>query len=91
MPSLGGGELILIAVVVLIVFGAGRLPDVLGQLGKGVRDFRAASEGKDSPTAPDPGAAAALTTKTGPLCTSCGKAVGRDARFCPHCGMALPA
>ena len=40
MPSLGGPELIVILVVVLIVFGAGRLPDVFGQLGKGIRSFR---------------------------------------------------
>ena len=40
MPSLGGPELIVILVVVLIVFGAGRLPEVFGQLGKGVRSFR---------------------------------------------------
>ena len=30
----------MILVVVLIVFGAGRLPDVFGQLGKGIRSFR---------------------------------------------------
>lgn len=41
MPfNLGGGELVFILIIVLIVFGAGRLPDVLGQLGKGVRTFR---------------------------------------------------
>lgn len=41
MPfNLGGGELVFILVIVLIVFGAGKLPDVLGQLGKGVRTFR---------------------------------------------------
>lgn len=40
MPNLGGMELIVILVVVLIVFGAGRLPDVFGQLGKGIRSFR---------------------------------------------------
>src|SRR6266550_1740494 len=40
MPSIGGPELLLILAVVLIVFGAGKLPDVLGQLGKGVRSFR---------------------------------------------------
>lgn len=40
MPSLGGPELIFVLVIVLIVFGAGRLPDVLGQLGKGVKSFR---------------------------------------------------
>ena len=45
MPfSLGGPELIFILVIVLIVFGAGRLPEVLGQLGKGVRTFKDEAE-----------------------------------------------
>src|SRR3989442_534414 len=36
MPfNLGGPELVFILVIVLIVFGAGKLPDVLGQLGLG--------------------------------------------------------
>jgi sec-independent protein translocase protein TatA len=43
----GGGELVFILVIVLIVFGAGKLPEVLGQLGKGVKTFREeASENK---------------------------------------------
>ena len=41
MPfNIGGPELIFVLVIVLIVFGAGRLPEVLGQLGKGVKTFR---------------------------------------------------
>lgn len=41
MPfNLGGGELVFVLVIVLIVFGAGKLPDVLGQLGRGVKTFR---------------------------------------------------
>ena len=41
MPfNLGGPELVFILVIVLIVFGAGKLPDVLGQLGRGVKSFR---------------------------------------------------
>lgn len=46
MPfNLGGGELVFVLVIVLIVFGAGKLPDVLGQLGRGVRTFRDESSG----------------------------------------------
>jgi sec-independent protein translocase protein TatA len=37
---LGHVEAIVIAVVVLTVFGAGRLTDVGGALGKGLREFR---------------------------------------------------
>ncbi|HBY94494.1 MAG: twin-arginine translocase TatA/TatE family subunit [Ardenticatenaceae bacterium] len=43
MPSIGMPELVLILVVVLIVFGVGRLPEVGGALGKSIREFRNAS------------------------------------------------
>ena len=36
----GSTEVILILVVVLIVFGAGKLPDVLKSMGQGVRAFK---------------------------------------------------
>ena len=54
MPfNLGGGELIFVLVIVLIVFGAGRLPEVFGQLGRGVKTFREelTSEGATTKTA----------------------------------------
>lgn len=49
MP-IGPTELILILVIVLVIFGAGKLPQVFSQLGRGVREFRDASEGKDATT-----------------------------------------
>jgi sec-independent protein translocase protein TatA len=50
MPNLGAPEIIFLLVIVLIVFGAGKLPDVFGQLGKGVRTFREESEKPAPPT-----------------------------------------
>lgn len=47
MPSLGPTELILILVIVVIFFGVGRLPEVFGAVGKGLREFRKASSGED--------------------------------------------
>lgn len=38
--SLGPGEIILILVVLLLVFGAKRLPELGGALGKGIREFK---------------------------------------------------
>lgn len=38
--NLGATELFLILIVVLIVFGAGKLPKVMSDLGKGVKAFK---------------------------------------------------
>ena len=40
MFVLGTQELIIILVLVLIIFGAGKLPQVGGALGKGLRNFK---------------------------------------------------
>lgn len=45
MPRIGIPELILILVIVLIVFGAGRLPQIGGAIGKGIREFRKSQRG----------------------------------------------
>lgn len=38
-------QLLLILIVVLILFGAGRLPQVMEQLGKGVKNFKDSLKG----------------------------------------------
>lgn len=44
MPfNIGPFELILVLVVVLIIFGPGKLPDIGSAIGRGVREFRKAS------------------------------------------------
>ncbi|MCC5832218.1 MAG: twin-arginine translocase TatA/TatE family subunit [Chlamydiales bacterium] len=42
---IGGWELILILFVVLILFGGKRLPEFARNLGKGMREFKKASQG----------------------------------------------
>ena len=91
MPSIGGPELLLILAVVLIVFGAGKLPDVLGQLGKGVRTFR------DESTNDKPASVAAGTTTSAAnaapgttiYCRNCGRPNPSESKFCANCGQAL--
>jgi sec-independent protein translocase protein TatA len=49
MPIPGPWELILLLVIVLIIFGPGKLPDIGNAVGKGIREFRrASSELEDS-------------------------------------------
>ena len=41
MFGLGHWEIILILVIILIIFGAGKLPKVAGELAKGIKSFKA--------------------------------------------------
>lgn len=45
--NIGIGQLLIILVIVFIVFGAGRMPQVMADLGKGLRAFRENLHGKD--------------------------------------------
>lgn len=40
MPNLGGWEWVIILVIVLLLFGVGRLSKLGEEMGKGVRSFR---------------------------------------------------
>ncbi|MBA3534725.1 MAG: twin-arginine translocase TatA/TatE family subunit [Ardenticatenales bacterium] len=40
MPTLGLPELLIIAVILVLVFGVGKLGDVGGALGRGIREFK---------------------------------------------------
>jgi sec-independent protein translocase protein TatA len=44
LKSLGAPELIIILVIVFIIFGAGKLPQIFGSMGKAIRSFRESQE-----------------------------------------------
>ena len=55
MFGLGTTELIIILVLVLIIFGAGKLPQVGGALGKGLRNFKdGVKDGEEDISGKDP-------------------------------------
>ena len=45
--GIGGPELIIILVIVILIFGVGKLGEVGSALGKGIREFRRAQAGLD--------------------------------------------
>ena len=46
--GLGAGEILLLLVVLLIIFGAGKLPQIGSSLGKGLKNFRKGLKGEET-------------------------------------------
>lgn len=49
LGSFGMGELLIILLIVVIIFGASRLPQLGRGLGEGIQNFRDGLKGKDKP------------------------------------------
>jgi sec-independent protein translocase protein TatA len=47
LGNIGFSELLVILVIIIIIFGVGKLPEVGRGLGKGIREFRDASKTED--------------------------------------------
>jgi sec-independent protein translocase protein TatA len=47
MGNLGPMEIILIVLVILVFFGAKKIPELAQGLGKGIREFKKATQGED--------------------------------------------
>jgi sec-independent protein translocase protein TatA len=47
MPNIGPGEIVLLLLLALLLFGAKRLPEIGRSLGKGMREFKDSVSGKD--------------------------------------------
>ncbi|MBF6599873.1 MAG: twin-arginine translocase TatA/TatE family subunit [Dehalococcoidia bacterium] len=103
MPDLGVPELLIIAAIVLLLFGPGKAADIGGSLGRSIREFRKATQEDERPNAtppPTPPAAAAdviAPTADVPAatarrcCDACGAGIGEAQRFCTTCGAPVAA
>ena len=91
MFGLGYQELLLILVIVLVLFGGSKLPELAKSLGKSVKEFKKGIEtepveDKIPKPVPDAPAAATAVPRTCPYCKA-----PLDATWshCPRCGTAV--
>ncbi len=50
MPNLGTGELIVIAIIVILIFGVNKIPQLGKGLGEGIKNFKSAlKSGQEEP------------------------------------------
>lgn len=52
--GLGPPELILLFLIILIIFGAGKIPQIGASLGRGIRNFRKGVKGQEDEADPTP-------------------------------------
>jgi sec-independent protein translocase protein TatA len=88
--ELGPLEILVILAVVVMIFGVGKLPEVGSSLGKGIREFRAATH-EDEGT-PKPEESKAEPSQPVSLsCPVCGAPNTATVRFCTSCGRPMSA
>lgn len=49
MAGLGWQELVIVLVIVIIIFGAGKLPEVGSSLGRGIKEFKREAGNEETP------------------------------------------
>jgi sec-independent protein translocase protein TatA len=100
MPVPGPWELIVILLIVVVIFGAGRLSEIGGAFGKSIKEFRKATTDQSQPASAQPTAVASqVVPATQPAvpttvaienkCPSCGTVNPAAQSFCGQCGTRL--
>lgn len=88
MP-IGPWELVIILIIVVVIFGAGRLSQIGGAVGKSVREFRSAVH-EEQPQALAPAEPAApVAAEQQVKCAACEAMNPATQKFCSHCGAPL--
>ena len=99
MPDIGVPELLIIAVIVVLLFGPGKAADLGGALGKSIREFRKASnEPADGPAntnaqagteQPPTVSMSSVTMSSSSDQRSNGTAPTSSAHYCIECGASI--
>jgi len=93
--GLGPLELVIILLVLVMIFGASRLADLGGSLGKGIKEFKknVQDDDKDEPIAQSTSQPAASSGEaiSAVRCPSCGTLNAVGSKHCSNCGASIAA
>jgi len=93
LGALQPGHLIVILVIVLLIFGPGKLADLGKAAGESLRELKKGASGEDKSS--QPAATATITpisaapTASARACANCRAMVAAADKFCGHCGAAV--
>ncbi len=85
------GPILIILLIVLILFGPRRLPELGDSIGKAIRSFKKAHEEPPENVPPKEVTGTSASTAQTATCPACQKELSGDFAFCPHCGNKLKA
>jgi sec-independent protein translocase protein TatA len=92
MPGwVGWPELLVLVVVLLLIFGPRRLPEMGRSVGKGLREFKDSITGKEDREPAHVAQLDAAKDEGAGFCSSCGSPLAADAKFCAKCGAPVAA
>jgi sec-independent protein translocase protein TatA len=87
MFGLGMQELMVILLIVLVLFGGAKLPDLAKSLGRSMKEFKKGVGDDEETKAPATVAASPAPTR---VCASCKAALESAWTHCPACGAPAP-
>lgn len=65
--AISGGHIAILAVALLLLFGGSKIPELMGGLGKGMKDFKKAIKDDDGPSVESPKQTPDASNKREPL------------------------
>ena len=86
MFGMGAQELMVILVIVLVLFGGSKLPELAKSLGKSMKEFKKGIATEDEEHAAKPAAPVSASPAPSGVCTSCKSPLDAAWSHCPSCG-----